>query len=354
MNWDELIALPVYRLSTQQKTPLFQQALRALAQYHFEKSEDYCSIIQFLYPAQWLNKEVPPLAVGLFKHHLLKSITDEDIFKITTSSGTTSSQVSRITLNKINIVRQQKVLSKIMQEWLGSKRLPMLIIDHANVIKNKFNYSARGVGIQGLSLFGYDHTYALNEDMSINMEAISQFFEKYHDQTIFIFGFTFIIWQYFIEVLKTQKKHFQLSNVILLHSGGWKKLQRLAVSNKTFTRQIQAQLGQVSVHNFYAMVEQTGTIYVECGEGYLHCPVWSDVIIRSKKDLSVIEASGIEGIIQVNSLLPTSYPGHALLTEDLGVILGEDNCICGLKGKYFQVNGRLKKAQVRGCSDTQS
>jgi hypothetical protein len=134
--------------------------------------------------------------------------------------------VSRIALDKINIVRQQKVLSKIMQQWLGSKRLPMLIIDHANVIKDKFNYSARGVGIQGLSLFGYDHTYALNEDMSINMKAITQFFETYQDQPIFIFGFTFIIWQYFIEVLKTQQKHFHLSNVILLHSGGWKKLQK--------------------------------------------------------------------------------------------------------------------------------
>ncbi|MCK5818670.1 MAG: acyl-protein synthetase [Psychromonas sp.] len=354
MNWDELITLPVYRLTTKQKSPLFKKALQNLAQYHFENSEDYRSIIQFLYPAQWLNKEVPPLAVSLFKHHLLKSIANDDVFKITTSSGTTSQHVSRIVLDKINIVRQQKILSKIMQQWLGPKRLPMLIIDHANVIKDKFSYSARGVGIQGLSLFGYDHTYALHEDMSINMAAISQFFETYKNQHIIIFGFTFIIWQYFIEVLKKHEKHFKLNNVTLFHSGGWKKLQALAVSNKTFTAQIKAQLGQISVHNFYAMVEQTGTIYVECDAGYLHCPVWSDVIIRSKKDLSVIEELGVEGVIQVNSLLATSYPGHALLTEDLGVIFGEDNCNCGLKGKYFQVNGRLKKAQVRGCSDTQS
>ena len=51
------------------------------------------------------------------------------------------------------------------------------------------------------------------------------------------------------------------------------------------------------------------------------------------------------------SLLPTSYPGHNILTEDIGEIVGEDNCKCGKKGKYFLVHGRIKEAEIRGCSD---
>jgi hypothetical protein len=51
-------------------------------------------------------------------------------------------------------------------------------------------------------------------------------------------------------------------------------------------------------------------------------------------------------------MLPESYPGHVLLTEDKGVILGEDDCPCGRKGKYFKIIGRLKNAEIRGCSDT--
>jgi hypothetical protein len=35
----------------------------------------------------------------------------------------------------------------------------------------------------------------------------------------------------------------------------------------------------------------------------------------------------------------------------VGVLLGEDDCACGRMGKYFRVNGRLKSAEVRGCSD---
>lgn len=353
MNWESLKLLPVYDLVSEEKSQIFSPALMSLTQYHYQHCSDYRSIIDALYPTELDSGIVPPLAVRLFKHHLLKSISTEDIFRITTSSGTTSQQVSQIVLDKENTLRQQKVLATTLKHWLGGKRLPMLIIDHPNVIKNKFSYSARGVGIQGMSLFGYDHTYALNEDMSLNIDAVSQFFDRHKSQKILMFGFTFMVWQHFLKNLISQKVSYQLNDAVLLHSGGWKKLQDQAVSNKAFKQQAQAILGVIKVHNFYGMVEQTGTIYVECESGYLHCPMWSDVTIVNKQTLS-IEALGIEGIIQVSSLLPTSYPGHCLLTEDLGVMIGEDNCTCGRHGKYFLVNGRLAKAETRGCSDTQS
>lgn len=52
------------------------------------------------------------------------------------------------------------------------------------------------------------------------------------------------------------------------------------------------------------------------------------------------------------STIPESYPSHSLLTEDEGSIIGVDDCLCGRKGKYFKINGRLKNAEIRGCSDT--
>ena len=54
------------------------------------------------------------------------------------------------------------------------------------------------------------------------------------------------------------------------------------------------------------------------------------------------------------SLLPISYPGHNLLTEDLGTIHGLDGCTCGRRGKYFSVEGRVEGTQLRGCSDVGS
>ena len=74
---------------------------------------------------------------------------------------------------------------------------------------------------------------------------------------------------------------------------------------------------------------------------------FSDVLIRNKK--FELEKTGKKGLVQLISLLPTSYPGHNILTEDIGEIVGQDKC--DLKGKHFKLYGRAKEAEIRGCSD---
>ena len=99
------------------------------------------------------------------------------------------------------------------------------------------------------------------------------------------------------------------------------------------------------------MVEQTGSIYIECSEGFLHASAYSDIVVRDVHNFQPLPV-GEEGVIQVISMLPLSYPGHSLLTEDLGVIVGRDDCVCGRIGTYFLVQGRMKDAEIRGCSDS--
>ena len=99
------------------------------------------------------------------------------------------------------------------------------------------------------------------------------------------------------------------------------------------------------------MVEQTGSILTECYHGHLHTNIFNNIFIRSVNDFSIL-GDDQPGLIEIVSLLPSSYPGNLILTEDLGVQLGEDNCLCGKKGKYIKVLGRVKNSEVRGCSDT--
>ena len=151
--------------------------------------------------------------------------------------------------------------------------------------------------------------------------------------------------------LKEQGTSFDLSDGILIHGGGWKKLAGEAVSREEFHNRLRDACGLDSIHDYYGMVEQTGCIYMECECGHLHASAFSDVMIRNPLDFSQCR-HGEKGIIQAVSALPESYPGHSLLTEDEGVVLGEDDCPCGRKGKYFKVMGRMKDAEIRGCSDT--
>ena len=295
--------------------------------------------------------DIPYLPVRLFKMFDLRSTGQNDIVKSMTSSGTTGQQVSKIYLDKETATNQTKILTKIVNSFIGHKRVPMIILDSKAVLKDRNMFSARGAGILGFSIFGSDKIYALDEEMKLDFEQLDAFLEKHRGETILLFGFTFMIWQHFYKELLKSGRTLDLSNGILIHGGGWKKLLDQAVDNATFKRCLHDVCGINHVHNYYGMVEQTGSVYMECECGHLHASVFSDVIIRNPFDFSVASI-GKEGLVEVVSVLPKSYPGHALLTEDLGVILGEDDCPCGRNGKYFSIKGRIKNAEIRGCSDT--
>jgi hypothetical protein len=296
-------------------------------------------------------EDVPYLPVQLFKLMDLVSIPKEQIFKTLTSSGTTGQQVSKIYLDKDTSARQTKALVDVMKPILGDQRLPMIILDTKSVLKNREAFSARGAGILGFSNFGRKHFYALNDDMSLDMEGLQKYLEQWMGHTILLFGFTFMIWRYVYKESLRRGLDINFGDSILIHGGGWKKLKDEAVDSRTFNQLLREQLGIQRVHNYYGMVEQVGSIFVECEEGHFHTPQFADVIVRHPLTFEPLPYQE-QGLIQVVSELPKSYPGHSLLTEDLGMIIGEDDCPCGWKGKYFSVEGRIPRAEARGCSDT--
>jgi len=351
---NELPALPAYEWPREEKHAFLTRELCELTRHHAANCPEYARMLA----ASGVNvddvqsfEELPFLPVRLFKEFSLKSVPDENLHKTMTSSGTTGQQVSRIYLDRETSTLQSKVLSRIVGEFLGKQRLPMIILDTSAIIKNRAMFSARGAGILGFSMFGRDKIYALDENMQLDVEGLKAFLEKHEGEDIFLFGFTFMIWQHFCAELRNSGYQPDLSRGVLIHGGGWKKLADQHITTAQFKQELYETCGLTRVHDYYGMVEQTGTIYMECECGHLHAPVWSDVTIRRPSDFGVAQ-QGEKGLIQVSSLLPRSYPGHMLLTEDEGRILGEDDCPCGRKGKYFEIIGRIKRAEVRGCSDT--
>ncbi len=353
-NLDDIYACSPFSFNHQQKEDVLSEQLKTLSIYHRKHCPEYRRILDVLgidLSKVSKTKDIPFIPVALFKQFELKTITREDIFKITTSSGTSGQAVSKIFLDKQTAANQQKVLVKIVSDFIRYPRMPMLIIDSPNVVKDRTMFSARGAGILGFSIFGTDRAYALNDRMEIDVDAIEAFLVKHRGKPILLFGFTFMVWQFFYKKLQSLGKNIDLSNGVLIHGGGWKKLVNEAVSKEEFKRSLYQVCGLKDIHDYYGMVEQTGCIYMECQYGHLHASNFSEVFIRNSKDFSVCK-KGKKGLIQVLSVLPESYPGHSLLTEDEGVMLGEDDCPCGRKGKYFQVLGRIKNAEIRGCSDT--
>lgn len=354
MDYSKILELPVYELEKHEKQPLLTSYLKELTAYHQEHCTAYDRLLRAIgYREQDVSTaaDIPFVPVRVFKDMELCSADKDAVFKVMTSSGTTGQAVSKIYLDRETSANQQKTLAKIVSANIGKERLPMLIIDTPSVVKNRAMFSARGAGILGFSMFGSKRKYALNDDMELDIEGIEAFLKENQGRKIFLFGFTFMIWQYFYKPIIEKGIKLDISNGVMIHGGGWKKLMDEAVSPLEFHKCMEQAAGIKSVHDYYGMVEQTGCIYMECEYGHLHASSFSDIIIRRSKDFSEC-GCGEEGLIEVLSMLPESYPGHAILTEDRGVILGEDDCPCGRKGKYFKVLGRIKNAEIRGCSDT--
>ncbi len=353
-EFEEKLDVPPFSLKHEDKLSFFSRDLYELTKHHYHNCLPYKKILDILrYDINVLHSEdsIPFIPVRLFKEYELLSVEQSQVIKTMTSSGTTGQRVSKIFLDRMTATNQTKVLTKITSSFIGKKRLPMLVIDTKAIIKDSKLFSARGAGILGFSMLGYDVTYALDEQMNINYDVITAFLEKHKGERILLFGFTFMIWEYFFKCLKNSNNTMKFDDGILIHGGGWKKLEDQAVDNATFKKNINDVFGITKIFNYYGMVEQTGSIYMECEAGHLHASIYSDVIIRDHRDFSSLGV-GKKGLIQLLSLLAYSYPGHSILSEDIGELLGEDNCDCGRKGKYFKVYGRIKNAEIRGCSDT--
>ncbi len=301
-------------------------------------------------------EDIPYIPVQMFKLFDLRTCPEQEIVKVLHSSGTTGGTPSTIPLDKATTLNQIKALKSILSEYLGKNRKIFLVIDHEGINSPKLAFSARTAGVRGLSIYAKKTFFLLKEEegkLILNMSVIQDIVENYSNEEVYAFGFTYIIWTVFYEQLKNEGIRFSFENLTLFHGGGWKKMQDLAVSKETFSETIAEVFGTTSkrILDFYGMAEQTGIIFVDCEYGNKHVPCFSQVIIRDPFTLEPCDI-GKTGLIEVMSILADSYYDQAILTEDLGVQVGVDDCPCGRKGRYFRFVSRVEKAELRGCGDT--
>ena len=344
---EECLARRAYSIPASEKEALLTAAFNELTAHHYDHCPPYARILDGYWGQRRVAAQladIPYLPVSLFKLRRLLSVDEEDVRVTLTSSGTTGQAVSQILVDRESSMLQQKALANSLMHVLGPKRLPMLVIDTDAVFKDPRMMSARGAGVLGQMRFGRDHAFALRPDVA----AVRAFLEKHGEAPFFMFGFTFMVWANFYE--KFRDLGLNLSNGVLIHSGGWKKMAEKAVDNQVFRASLKEAFGLTRVHNFYGMVEQIGSIFLEGTDGLLYPPNFADVIIRNPETWEVAPV-GEPGVVQVLSLLPRSYPGHSLLTEDMGVIEAIDRGQDGWMGKGLRILGRVAKAELRGCSD---
>lgn len=343
-----------YSKNENNKKIIFKKNINKLTSFHYKKSNLYKNFlngINYKISKNHSLETIPFLPVKLFKEFDLISIDKKKIFKTLLSSGTSSKELSKIYLDKENAMSQIIVLQKIFNNVVGNQRLPMLIVDKKNEKLDRTKFNASIAAINGFSIFANEILYLLDENNEIDYNKINKFLKKNKKKNFLIFGFTHNIYLNLIKKIDI-KKLFKSSfkNALLIHGGGWKKIEDLKLDKNKFNLILKKKLKIGQIKNYYGLVEQIGSIFFECNCGYFVSSNFSEILIRDE-NLNICEP-GKRGVVQLLSLLPTSYPGHSILTEDIGEIVEDKKCNCYGGGTKFLIHGRLKNAELRGCSNT--
>jgi hypothetical protein len=301
--------------------------------------------------------DLPYLPVAVFKANPpLALVSPDKITRTLASSATTAQTPSRVVLDADTSKRMIKGVMTIIRDFIGPMRRPYLVIDTPESLAGNAEIGARAAAIQGLRSFATEIVCCLKKDPAGNLNVdeakLLEFAGKWGSAEVLVYGFTYVIWQHLVIPLRGRGVSLGMPNVRVLHSGGWKRLQDQAVTPSAFAKGVASVFGcaEERILDFYGMVENVGVIYPDCDQGNKHVPAFAEVIVRDPLTLAPVKV-GQQGLVQVCSVLPTSFPGFLVLTEDIGEIVHNDGCACGRRGTAFRFVKRVPKAELRGCGN---
>jgi hypothetical protein len=358
-----LLAAPTFSLEPAEHQARLLRVLQSELAYAADRSPRLRHYLE-AWPRNYRTAEsiadLPYLPVGAFKSNPpLTLVAPETVIRTLASSATTGQTPSRVALDTPTSRRMVKGVVAIASEFIGSQRRPYLVIDSPETLAGLGDLGARAAAIQGLRPFATEMVCCLEGDGAgqprIDEARLLGFAEKWRGKEALAYGFTSVIWQHFIAPLRERGIVLRMPNIRVLHSGGWKRLQDQAVTRDAFAAGVAQVFGCTPdrVLDFYGMVENVGVIYPDCEYGNKHVPAFATVIVRDPLTLHPVE-EGQQGLVQICSTLPTSFPGFLVLTDDIAEVIRYDGCACGRRGVSFRFVKRVPQAELRGCGNIET
>lgn len=359
---ENLFSVPPYSLAPEQRHSALLALLKKELAYACERNPPFRNYVNH-WPVPFrvadCLADLPFLPVGVFKQNPPLALVDaSEVTRTLASSATTGQVPSRVVLDAPTARRMTKGIVTIVRNFIGQARRPYLVIDTPENMAAQGELAARAAATQGLRSFATEVVCCLHRDQqgesSLNLEKLLDSAATWKETQVLVYGFTHVIWTQLVQPLQRKGTTLGIPNVHVLHSGGWKRLEQQAVTKDVFMRGVASVLGcsPSRIIDYYGMVENVGVIYPDCEHGNKHVPAFAEVIVRNPLRLAPVEV-GQRGLVQVCSVLPTSFPGFLVLTEDLAEIIGYDGCPCGRRGTHFRFAGRVPKAEVRGCGNVE-
>ncbi len=382
---DKLLDLPPYGVRPAEKDAALMAAVNEELAHHVDHCEPY---------RRWSHKhgldrqktfdrlaDVPFLPVGIFKRLELASVPQEKVVRTLTSSATSSQIPSRIVLDQVTRARQIRALTSILMHRIGGQRRPFVVLDappNATADPSR-ELSARAAGLRGYLMAATETHYVLEgSELRLDIDKLRGLIDGFRSKNtpFCLLGYTYLLYRHVVAALLAKKgselflrngpegaspqidltpfSPLQLpDDAMVLHFGGWKKLQNQSVTKDVLTAHTAEAFGidPSAICDIYGFTEQLGVIYPDGRDGVKRTPTYSEVLVRDPRTFEVLP-DGETGLLEFVCPLPHSYPGVAILLDDLGRIVTREPGPDGITGTGFEVVGRASRAEPRGCGDT--
>ncbi|MGD0899804.1 MAG: hypothetical protein ABR915_18380 [Thermoguttaceae bacterium] len=366
---DDLLNLPPFGLTPEAKAAALLPAIHEALVYHYEHCGPF---------ARWCAHErfdpreemrdlaaVPFLPVNIFKRMSLCSVPPTEVVRTVSSSGTSSQAPSRVPLDAVTRSRQMRALAAILAHRLGGRRRPFLVLDAPpDAPAADRELSARVAGMRGYLLAASESEYVLRREgagLALDRDKLLSVVQRWKagGQPFCLLGYTYVLYQEVLRPLAEQGIRIELpDSTFVLHFGGWKRLRDQAVDKAALGALAEEVfgIGRQAICDIYGFTEQLGVVYPDGPDGLKRAPTCAEVIVRDPRTLEPA-ADGQTGLLEFICPLPHSYPGVAVLLDDLGRIVSRDAAPAtgypgGMMGTAFEVLGRAEHAEIRGCGDT--
>lgn len=322
--------------------------LIALTHHHLAGCQPYAAMWPGWSSADSLA-QLPFVHTIVFKHLRLRTEAEGISHqRELTSSSTSGNAPSAIPLDARSSELQAASTRAVLEDFVGASPRPLVVLDSPRSLRSR-TLGARTAAALALRPLSSDlHFVLADADVPGSLDWDAVLAALGDGEELLVYGFTWMLWLGWAQA--TQPERLRDVRVDFVHSGGWKKLEAISVAREAFDAKLLASVGSGSrVLDYYGMAEQVGMIFPLCPHGVRHVPTWGDVLVRDPWTLEALPP-GEAGMLQLLNVLALGGPYHSVLSEDVGRLM-PDPCPCGRGGRTFVLDGRVPKAEVRGCAN---
>ena len=286
----------------------------------------FCDLI-YVHPSDVHTiEQIPFLPIQFFKTREVLSSTDE-IQETFTSSGTTGSTTSKHLVTDLS--------------WYETSYLKGFEYFYGNIE----NYVVLALLPNYLERKGSSLIYMVDDLIKRSQHSESGFYLNNLDdlaqklkfldsqgKKVLLIGVSFAL----LDLI--EQYNFNLSNTIIMETGGMKGRRKELIRNELHTI-LSNGFGVKNIHSEYGMTELLSQGYSK-GNGLFNCPPWMQILTRDPEDALTILPKGKSGGINVIDL--ANYNSCSFIaTQDLGKVY-QDNS--------FEIIGRFDNSDIRGCN----